>query len=149
MEVMEDEIQRVGEMAFTGQRWLELAEANIPYIYSTKDPTYSRWTGGFNANADLTFGIGHSIKDAAEFNTISNFTASHNAIEIAAEVQKYLQSDLDNAVKTVNDFIKNNNVSLQQNQFDAIVCLVFNYPFALATTTDLGIYHCCSAVYIL
>lgn len=130
--------QASGDMVFNGQSWLELAEGNYPYIYSTKDKSHSPWTGNFNASADLTFGIGHSIKTASEFNTIKNFIANRSASVISTEVQKYLQSDLAASVNRVNDFIKSNHVKLKQNQFDAIVSLVYNYPSGLTKSSDLG-----------
>lgn len=126
------------DMVFKGQNWLELAEGNFPYIYSTKDTSHSPWTKKFDATADLTFGIGHSIKNASEFQTIKTFIQNHTTSVIEAEVQRYLQSDLADSVTKVNAFIKDNNVKLEQNQFDAIVSLVFNYPGALSKTTDLG-----------
>ena len=86
----------------------------------------------------MTFGIGHSIKNASEFQTIKTFIQNHTTSVIEAEVQRYLQSDLADSVTKVNAFIKDNNVKLEQNQFDAIVSLVFNYPGALSKTTDLG-----------
>jgi GH24 family phage-related lysozyme (muramidase) len=127
-----------GNMAFTGTNWLALAEGNIPYIYSTKTPGSPPWTGGFSATADLTFGIGHSIKTASEFNQIANFINTHSTTDIANEVQRYLQNDLSSAVQDVNNFLQSNQIHLKQHQFDAIVSLVYNYPAALSSTSDLG-----------
>ncbi len=127
-----------GNMTFSGTSWLEKAERKVPYIYSTKDPSYAKWTGGFNSNADLTFGIGHSIKSASEFSQISNFIATHSQADIEAEIQRYLQNDLSGSVTQVNNFLKYNGITLQQHQFDAVVSLVFNYPASLSSSTDLG-----------
>jgi GH24 family phage-related lysozyme (muramidase) len=127
-----------GNMTFSGASWLEKAERKVPYIYSTKDPSYAQWTGGFNSNADLTFGIGHCIKSASEFSQISNFVATHSQADIETEIQRYLQNDLSGSVTQVNNFLKNNGITLQQHQFDAVVSLVFNYPASLSSSTDLG-----------
>jgi GH24 family phage-related lysozyme (muramidase) len=126
-----------GNQVFKGESWLALAEGNIPYIYSTKDLDHNPWTGSFDSSADLTFGIGHSIKTADEFKKIKKFIAEHSVSEIAAEVQRYLQEDLSDAVGIVNNFARENNVNLKQNQFDATVTLVFNVPDALSSGSDL------------
>ncbi len=53
-------------------------------------------------------------------------------------MQQYKQEDMDGAIKKVNDFLKKNNVFINEHEFDAVVCLVFNYPSALSESTDLG-----------
>ncbi len=130
-------VEEPGSYVLQGEKWLALAEGNIPYIYSTKDINHKPWTGSFDSRADLTFGIGHSIKTTEEFENIKKFISSHTDSEIADEVQRYLQEDVSSAVEKVNDFSKNNGVTLKQNQFDAIVSLVFNYPASLANDSDL------------
>ncbi|EXG87037.1 phage-related lysozyme (muraminidase) [Clostridium sp. ASBs410] len=130
-------VEEPGNYVFQGDEWLALAEGNLPFIYSTKDISHKPWTGAFDPSADLTFGIGHSIKTADEFNSIKKFIETHTDSEITDEVQKYLQKDMASAVERVNNFSKNNNVVLKQNQFDAIVSLVFNYPTSLANGSTL------------
>ncbi len=127
-----------GDMVFKGAQWLAKAEGNIPYIYSTKDPEHKKWNGGFDKSQDLTFGMGHSIKTEEEFNDIKNFVETHSDSEISAKIQQYIQEEIANAVEHVNNFLKRNNVFINQNEFDAVVCLVFNYPKALTDSSDLG-----------
>ena len=82
----------MNEYQFKGTSWLEKAEGNLSYIYSTKDPDKKPWTGGFDPNADLTFGIGHSIKSKEEFEAIKKFIATHTKEEIKKEVERYLKT---------------------------------------------------------
>lgn len=52
-------------------------------------------------------------------------------------MNRYLKEDLEDAVSTVNNFSEKENVTLKQNQFDAIVALVFNAPAALSSDSEL------------
>lgn len=59
-----------------------------------------------------TIGIGHLIKEGERFTTLTD-----------VECYELLRKDVAIAVDDVNRMVK---VELTQNQFDALVCLVFN-----------------------
>jgi|GEM_PF-6800288 len=127
--------QQAKEMVFMGSAFLKKAEGSHPYIYSTKDATGKEWVGGFDCDADLTFGAGHSIKTEEEFTQLQRFIRNSTPKEIDDKVESMLQSDLSAAVAIANNFIKKHNVHLKQHEFDAIVILLINQPVALISST--------------
>ena len=104
------------------------AEGNYDYVYSTQDNSTPRtkWTGNFNSQKDLTFGIGHKVKDATEYNKIFNEINGKSHTEIQNIVNKYYEKDIKKFVDAANNYITQNKIYLTQNQFDAIVMLVYN-----------------------
>jgi hypothetical protein len=63
-------VRNAVEREFKAFDFMEAAEASVLFIYSTLFFPPRPWTGGWNPDADLTFGMGHSIKTEADFNRI-------------------------------------------------------------------------------
>ena len=138
------------KMEFKGKSFLVAVEKEIPYIYSTLeyDPNaennYPEWTGDFNSQMDLTFGIGHSIKTQEEFDyfkqKVDKFRDNEKTMTFL--VNYTFNNDIKGFVDSVNDFcfpttdsqqenIEDQYIYLTQNQFDAIVILLYNCGFNL------------------
>jgi GH24 family phage-related lysozyme (muramidase) len=121
------------EWTFNGKAFMIGAEGNYDYIYSTQDNSTPRtkWTGKFNSNKDLTFGIGHKVEDAAEYNKILNEIKGKSHNEIQNIVNTYYEKEIKKFVDATNNFVKKNKIYLTQNQFDAVVMLIYNNGEAL------------------
>ena len=130
---------------FMGKDFMIVAENNIPYIYSTKQYNpkaknpYPEWTGVFDSSMDLTFGIGHSIKTEDEFKNISKTIQSYKdkGINIQVLVDEQFKEDINRFVDKVNEFCIEQQVFFKQNQFDAVVMLIYNCDFEIESS-DLG-----------
>ncbi len=130
---------------FMGKDFMIVAENNIPYIYSTKQYNpkaknpYPEWTGVFDSSMDLTFGIGHSIKTEDEFKNISKTIQSYKdkGINIQVLVDEQFKEDINRFVDKVNEFCIEQQVFFKQNQFDAVVMLIYNCDFE-TESSDLG-----------
>ena len=133
-----------GKMVFGGKEYIIQIEGNIPYIYSTQEFDASKevacpeWVGGFDASADLTFGIGHSIKTEEEFNDIKEFIADNRKDEskMQQKIDALFKEDIERSIDRVNNFC-DPDIYLTQNQFDAVVILQYNCEFSMQGS-DLG-----------
>lgn len=133
-----------GKMVFGGKEYVIQIEGNIPYIYSTEEFDASNevacpeWVGGFDVSADLTFGIGHSIKTEEEFNDIKKFVTNNREDEtkMQQKIDALFNDDMEKFINRVNDFCAPD-IYLTQNQFDAVVILQYNCDFSMQGS-DLG-----------
>lgn len=143
-EVLPEETLIPGKMVFGGKEYVIQIEGNIPYIYSTEEFDASKevacpeWVGGFDASADLTFGIGHSIKTEEDFNDIKEFIENNREDEpkMQQKIDTLFNNDIEKFINRVNDFCAPD-IYLTQNQFDAVVILQYNCDFSMQGS-DLG-----------
>lgn len=134
---------------FEGRGFLVAVEREIPYIYSSlefnplAEIQCPEWRGDFDSEMDLTFGIGHSIKTKEEFDYIKSKVEEYrdDTEKMVNFINSLYIKDLERFVDRVNNFcaseghLQSQQIYLTQNQFDAIVLLLYNCDFRLTGST--------------